>query len=334
MKIRRIAALATFLVPTLAFCQTVLNVSSWVPPTHSLSLAQKEWCALLEQETKKGVKCNILAKAVAAPAGTFDAVRDGLADVSFAVDGYLPGRFVFTQIADFPFTGKDAETTSAAYQHIYTKYFAPLDEHRGVKVLGVFTHGPGVLYNTKKPVTNNAELASLKLRIPGGVISEMAKAAGWNVTLKPATEAYELMSTGVLDGTFITVEAIKSLNLNMVKHATMFSGGAFNTSIAFIMNPVKYNALSAEHKAAVDKLAGDKASRIFARGYDRADQAGYDYIKSNNVQVVQASPAFVSEIKEKSRSVEDNWIAAAESKGLKNARAVLDEFRAEASKVK
>ena len=33
-------------------------------------------------------------------------------------------------------------------------------------------------------------------------------------------------------------------------------------------------------------------------------------------------------------ALEDKWVAAAEAKGLKNARAVLDEFRAETQKLK
>lgn len=324
-----IAALAG--APLLANGQVVLNASAWVPPTHALSVAQKEWCDALEKETKGGMKCNILPKAVAAPLGTFDAVRDGLADVSFSVDGYSPGRFVFTQMAELPFAGRNAEVSSVAYQKIYSKYFAPLGEHRGVKVLGVYTN-PGQIFNTRRPVTNNTELSSLKMRIPGGTTAEMAKALGWNVALKPATEAYELMSTGVLDGTFITVEAIKSLNLTPVKYATLVPGGAFNSTQAFIMNPAKYNSLSPEHKAAVDKLSGEFVARLFARGYDRADQIGLEHLKATNIPIVNASPAFVAEMKEKLRPVEAKWAEAAEARGLKNARAVLEEFRAETAK--
>ncbi len=331
MKVRFAILAALTGAPLLAGAQVVLNASAWVPATHALSVAQKDWCEALEKETRGGVKCNILPKAVAAPLGTFDAVRDGLADISFASDGYLPNRFVFTQMAEFPFLGKNAEATSVAYLRIYNKYFAPLGEHRGVKVLGVYSN-PGHIFNTKKPVHTNADLASLKMRIPGGTTAEMAKVLGWNVTLKPATEAYELMSSGVLDGTFITIEAIKSLNLTPVKHATLVPGGTYHSSQAFIMNQAKYNALSAEHKAAVDKLSGEFATRLFARGYDKNDEIGLAHMKATGVAIVDASPAFVAEIKAKIQPIEAKWIEAAEARGLKNAKAVLEEFRADAAK--
>ena len=48
--IRLIAALCAT-VPALASAQLVLTASSWVPPSHTLTETQKEWCQLLEQRT-------------------------------------------------------------------------------------------------------------------------------------------------------------------------------------------------------------------------------------------------------------------------------------------
>ncbi|MEO6626139.1 MAG: ABC transporter substrate-binding protein, partial [Burkholderiaceae bacterium] len=91
------AAAAAALFAGMAQGQTVLTASSWVPPTHALSVAQKEWCDLLEKNTSGKMKCNILPRAVSGSQGTLDAVKNGLADISFTVHGYTPGRFVLTQ---------------------------------------------------------------------------------------------------------------------------------------------------------------------------------------------------------------------------------------------
>jgi TRAP-type C4-dicarboxylate transport system substrate-binding protein len=317
-----------------AAAQTVFTVSSWVPPAHTLSVAQKEWCELLEKNTTGKMKCNILPKAVSAPPGTFDAVRDGLVDISYTVDGYTPGRFVFTQLAEFPFLGDNSEATSVAYQRLYNKHFAPLGEHRGVKVLGVFTHGPGVIFNTKQPVNSAADVAKLKVRVGGGNINELSKLMGWNTTLKPAPESYELLSTGVMDATFFPAESIKSFKLNMVKHATTFPGGLYNTSFVFMMNQEKYNKLSAEEKKAVDAVSGEVAARIFGKGWDRVDNEGWAVMKDQGVAVVKANDAFIKEVQAKQGALEDKWAAAAEAKGLKNPKGVLAEFRSEIQKLK
>jgi TRAP-type C4-dicarboxylate transport system substrate-binding protein len=329
------AAAALFAASGAAQAQTVFTASSWVPPTHTLSVTQKEWCDALDKESAGRMKCNILPKGVSAPPGTFDAVRDGLADLSFTVDGYTPGRFVMTQVAEFPFLGDSSVATSLAYQRIYSKYFAPLGEHKGVKALAVFTHGPGTVFNSKKPVTSAAEAATMKWRIGGGNINELTKAMGWNTTLKPATEAFELLSTGVMDGTLFPDESIASFKLSMIKHATSFPGGLYNTSFVFMMNQAKYDALSAQDKAVIDKLSGERAARMFGEGWDKVDAASREGAqKAQGVQRIKADAAFIKAVEDKQDYLETRWAAAAQVKGLKDPKAVLAEFRAEAKKAK
>lgn len=337
MKSRTLAAFAltsTLLISGLASSQTVFTVSSWLPPSHTLSTSQKTWCDMLEKESTGRMKCNILPKGVVAAPGTFDAVRDGLADISYTVDGYTPGRFINTQVAEFPFLGSNAVATSVAYQRIYSKHFAPLGEHRGVKVLAVFTHGPGVIFNSKKPVTSAAEAASLKFRIGGGNINELSKAMGWNTTLKAAPESFELLSTGVMDGTFFPDESIASFKLSMIKHATDFPGGLYNTSFVFMMNPAKYNALSAQDKGVVDKLSGEPAARLFGEGWDKVDAASRELQRGQGVARITADKAFVKAVMDKQDYLETKWAASAQVKGLQNPKGVLGEFRAEIAKVK
>ena len=64
---------------------------------------------------------------------TLDAVRNCLADLSFTVHGYTPGRFVLTQMAEFAFLGDSSEANSVAFQRIYAKYPAFAEEHKGIK---------------------------------------------------------------------------------------------------------------------------------------------------------------------------------------------------------
>ncbi len=316
---------------TTATAQTVLTVSSWVPPSHTISESQKEWCELLQTKSGGKVKCNILPRGVAAPPGTYDAVRNGLADVSFIVHTYTPGRFVTTQIGEQPFLGESAAATSVAFQRIYAKTPAMAEEHKGVKVLSVFTHGPGVVFNTKRPITKLDEFSGLKFRIGGGgMLSDIARVLGMNVTSKPATESYELMSTGVLDGTVLTTESIDSMKLDkVVRYVTTFPGGLYNSTFAFIMNPGAYERLPPEGKKAVDELSGEPAAQMFGRGFDKADRRGAAAIQAAGLQVTKADAQFVAAVREKTTPLIDAWVTAAEARGAKDARQLLKEFRAD-----
>ena len=313
-----------------AQAQTVLTVSSWLPPAHILSETQKEWCAQLEQKTAGKAKCNVLPRAVAAPPGTFDAVRNGLADMSYTVQGYTPGRFVTTQMAEVPFLGNSSESVSAAFQRMYNKYPAIAAEHQGVKVLAVFTHGPGIVFNTKRTIAKADDLAGLKFRVGGGMVNEISKALGMNVTLKPAPESYELLSTGVMDGTLFPAESIESFKIDkVIKHATAFPGGLYNTAFVFLMNQATYDKLPADVKKAVDELSGEYAARMFGRGWDKVDRRGMAFMQAAGVQFTQADAAFVKAVQDKTAAVEERWATAAQAKGLKDAKKVLAELRAE-----
>ena len=326
-------ALVTAAAAGPAAAQTVLAASTWVPPTHILSEVQKDWCAQLDAKTAGKLRCNILPRAVSAPPGTFDAVRNGLADVSFTVHGYTPGRFVTTQIAEFPFIGNTAEAVSVAYQRLYQQQAAMADEHKGVKVLAVFTHGPGAVFNTKRPVVKMDDLLGLKWRVGGGMVNEIGKTLGMNVTLKPSTENYELLSTGVMDGTLFPAESVEAFKIEkIVRYGTLFPGGLYNTSFVFMMNQAKYDGLPPELKKAVDAISGESLARQFGRGWDKADRRGMAFMQANGVTFAKADAAFVDAIRQRTAPLESTWVKAAEAKGVKNAAKLLADFRADIAK--
>ena len=323
---------------TLAFtsqvsAQTVLTVSSWLPPTHALSLAQKDWCDLLEKNTTGKVKCNILPRGVTAAPGTYDAVKNGLADLSYTVHGYTPGRFLYTQMAEFPFLGDTSEPISVAFNRVAMKNPQFQAEHQGVKVISFFTHGPGIVFNTKKPITKVDDMAGLKFRVGGGMVNETSKSLGMNVTLKPAPDSYELLSGGVMDGTLFPAESTESFKIDkLIKYATTFPGGLYNTSFVFMMNPAKYDKLAADEKKAVDAISGEVAARMFGRGWDKVDFRALALMQANGVVITKADAKFVADVKSKTAGLEVKWVKDAEAKGLSNAAKVLADFRTEIAK--
>jgi TRAP-type C4-dicarboxylate transport system substrate-binding protein len=313
--------------------QTIITASTWLQPTHAMSLAQKEWCDLLEKNTSGKMKCNILPRAVANPPGTYDAVKNGLADISFTVHGYTPGRFTLTQMAEFSFLGDAAEPLSVAFDKVARKHPQFLQEHQGVHVIALFTHGPGMLMNTKRPVTKMDDLQGLKWRVGGGYVNDMTKALGMNATLKPAPENYELLSSGVMDGTLLPAESSESFKIDkLIKYVTTFPGGLYNTSFVMLMNQGRYDKLTADEKKAVDAISGEVAARILGRQWDKADRRAFALMQANNVHITKADAKFVADVKAKTTPLEANWAKNAEAKGLKDAAKVLAEFRAEIAK--
>ncbi|WP_346909794.1 TRAP transporter substrate-binding protein [uncultured Roseibium sp.] len=317
-----------------ASAETTLTLSSWLPPKHPIVENMiVPWAAEVEKATNGNVKVKILPKAMGKPPAHFDIAKDGLADLSYGVHGYQPGRFLMTKAVEMPFLGDSATASSVAYWRIYKKYLEQFDEHKGTVVLGVFTHGPGEMFNAVRPVEKLSDLDGLKIRVGGGVVNEVTQALGVTSLLKPASSSYELMSNGVADGVFFPKESIASFKLSkLVRHATMVPGGLYNTSFFLVMNPASFDKLSKEDQDAIMSVSGENFARIAGKGWDDADKAGVDTMNADGVAIITASDDLVAAIKEKTDPIEAAWIAEVKEKGLDGAQVMAD-LRAEIAKV-
>src|SRR5215470_2826470 len=76
---------------------------------------------------------------------------DVVVGLSFVTASYTPARHILPLLPELPGSGDTALVNSVAYSRIHWKYFQKVGEYKGVKLLGVFTHGPGQMF-TKKPV--------------------------------------------------------------------------------------------------------------------------------------------------------------------------------------
>ncbi|MEY3610618.1 MAG: hypothetical protein RJB14_340 [Pseudomonadota bacterium] len=325
-------ALSMSFIP--ASAQTVLTMSSWVGPNHPLTRdVLGGWAAAVEKATNGRVKMQMLAKHPVAAPGTFDGVRDGVMDVSYVTASYTPARHPLPLLAELPGSGGTAEINSVAFSRIHWKHLHKAGEYKGVKLLGVFTHGPGQMFLVKKPVNSVNDIAGMKIRSGGGISEASAKALGASPLVKPAPESYEILASGVADGTFFPSESIKSFNLDkVVKHATIFPGGFYSSAFGFFMNEDKWNKLSKQDQDAIMSVSGEALARMAGKAWDAADKVGMDALKAAGVNIQQASPAFIADVRKRTEPLANNWIQSANAKGLDGAK-VLAEFREELKRV-
>lgn len=326
--------LAGALISAPAQSETTLTMSSWLPPSHIITKdMMMGWAKQVESATQGRVKVRLLPKAVTSPPGTFDAVRDGLADVSLSVHGYTPGRFPMTKMAEFPFLGDSAEAISVAYWRTYMKHMAKLDEHKGLVLLGLMTHGPGQIYMTKQKVTSLSDLANQKIRVGGGVVVDITKAIGAVPLLKPASETYEVLKSGIADGIFFPKDSVPAFKLvPLINHMTVVPGGLYNVSFGLWMNEAKFKGLSKADQDAIMKVSGENYARMAGKVWDREDAAGLKLMQEGSIIVRTASPELVAEIKAKTDPLEKAWYDQAKAKGI-DGPAVMAEFRAEIQKL-
>ena len=138
------------------------------------------------------------------------------------------------------------------------------------------------MFNTKRPINKVDDLAGMKIRSGGGISEQMARALGASAFVKPAPESYELLSSGVADGTFFPLESISSFKLDtIVKYATLFPGGFYSSAFGFFMNEDKWNKLSKQDQDAIMSVSGETLARLAGKVWDATDRAALEDLKKN-----------------------------------------------------
>jgi len=309
-----------------ATAQTKLVFGSWAPPTHHINADVLPTLGKWIQEATKGRVSFEIKFDLAPPPGQFDAVRDGVQDVAWIFHGYNPGKFVATQVMELPLLGAGAEAGSIAYWRTYEKYLAKADEHKGVMVIGLMTHGTGVI-QSQRPIKSWADLKGMKVRLPGGIASRVGEAFGAVAVTVPAPKVYETLSSKVAEAVFMPPETQKSFRLaEVTKYVLRVPGNLYDGSFAFILNPKKFEAMSKEDQAAVQAVFGEKLSAYAGSRWAAADKSGYDAAKAAGNEVTDATPAMIEELKKVGAQLEADWIKRASGKGYDPA-AALKELR-------
>ncbi len=259
-----------------ASADTVLTVANWLPPSHPLvaevivPMTQK-----IAEATHGQVTATILPAPLGPPAAHFDFAVNGVTDITFGVQGYNPGRFKTTNLVELPFLGESAEAISVAYWRVWQKYLQPAGEYDQVKVLGVFSHGPGEIFLKSGDPGVTSILQNKKIRVGGGIVHKVVAALGAVPVEGPSSKAYELLSQGVADGITFPYESVAYFKLiPQLKTAISVPGGLFNTSFYVVMNKAKWDSLTPEQQAQIDSVTGEALARMAGQMWDRADARG------------------------------------------------------------
>ena len=333
-KLTTLLASATLAVSgTIAFAADyTLTISSWAPPTHGINA--KMWPKFVEmvEEATDGKVTAELKLGIAPPPAQMDLIMDGAADASIIFHGYQPGRFVTTKLIELPGYEGSAEDASVAYWRVYDEHLKAADEHRGVKVIAVHTHGPAQLHSST-PVTSLDEVSGLKVRIPGGVGGDVGTALGATGIQVPAPKVYETLASKAADGVVMPFEGRKGFKLTEVaQNVFEMPGGLYRGSFAFIMNEDTFADLPADlQKALEDNVFGEPLSREIGKIWDEIDTIGRETTQATEGNAINAaSDADLEKFSAIAEDIRGKVIAEVDATGV-DAQAAYDMINSELS---
>lgn len=328
---RKFLLLSTLLLSFTAAVQaeTIMRVGTWLPPSHPQNtVVFPQWGKWIEEATEGRVKLK-LEYDLGHPKKLFQLAEDGVIDAGWSFHGFVPGRFNATQVVELPLLGVGPEAASVAFWQVYNSYFLELDEHAGVELAALFTHGPGQMH-LKQPVTSLADLENRKIRIGGGIQAEIGKRLEITPVSAPGSKVYEMMQQGVVDGVFIPALEQKGMRLHEVApYLVSLPGGMYLGSFAIFFSPDFLDSLSDEDREAILAVSGEKLSALAGRAWGEADEAGYAEAEKRGVNVLRVGvdDPLYKEYEARVQGMDSEWVDRMTKRGVDNAGTALEALR-------
>ena len=303
----------------------VLTMSSWVPPTHFIHTdVLVPFTEKVAEVTEGRVTVTILPAPLASPPQHWELARNGVADITWGNFTYEPERFVSVWFAEFPNAGTDGEAQSRALWRTFETYLQDNAAFDGVKLLGVGTLGGGQLHHANTDMSSPEDVANQKFRMGGPIQEQLLTAMGSVPVAAPATKAYEMLESGVVDGSLNSLESIVNFRLEeSLTHHTIFPNGFYDATFFVAMNGAKWEGLSDADKAAINGIVGEELSANWGANFASQNAAAYQALAAEGHSIVEASPALVSAVDAIYDSMVTEWVEAAKAAGVADPEAML-----------
>jgi len=284
------------------------------------------WADKLEKDSGGRIAPKVFPGAQLGPPPIYyDAARTGQLEVAWFLSGGTPGRFPLTELINLPYLVGSAEIGTKVLndRELRSKYLDA--EHKGVKLLVLFTHQPGQIHTTKKAIKSIDDMKGLRLRFSSPTIRDYVAALGGTPVGVPPTEITEQLQKGTLDGTFIDYggAGIAFKMGGTVKYvAEVYS---YVASFGMAMNPGFYEKLPADLKKLVDdSMVGVEAA--IGQGWDSIDGPGKKALVDGGAEIIRLSPQETARFRKVGEEVAEAKVKELEAKGLP-ARAVYNMMR-------
>jgi TRAP-type C4-dicarboxylate transport system substrate-binding protein len=291
----------------------MLKLSSWVPAQHALNPALQAWGESLKKASGGTLNATLFPSEQLGKAfDHYDMARDGIADFSYVNPGYQPGRFPIFAATSLPFMITNAKAGSAAIDAWYRAYAAK--EMKEVHFCFAFAHDPGALHSRKK-VVSPADIKGMKVRPATATVGQVITMLGGTNVQASAPESRDMLERGVADAITFPWGSLTLFGIDKVVKYHM-DVPLYVTPFVWVMNKDKYNALSANQKAAVDSHCTSEWAEKVGSAWADFEIAGHNKLAADSSrEVYKLTPEQVAAWKQAVAPAEKQWAEDVKKRG-------------------
>jgi len=262
------AALAAFCAPVSA--QTVLKVHSFSSPqAPDQALHLFPWAEKVNKAAGGKLKVEVYASMQLGgkPADLPQQLEDGVVDAIFHLPGFSPGRFPGMEGTELPFSnvGVSAGQSPAVFE--WANRWLAASDFKGIRILAIHATDASILHTREKPIRTLEDFKGVKLRVPGRIVGEAAKALGATPVGIPLPGVYEALSRGQVDGMFINWAIMPSYRFHEVTKNHMETP-VYQSPLMTLMSQRSYDKLSPDLKKAIDDSSGLEYTKHIGKVWD------------------------------------------------------------------
>jgi TRAP-type C4-dicarboxylate transport system substrate-binding protein len=294
-----------------------LRLSTMVPPVHVIYREiLTPWAADVAKATNGAVKVTLYPSMQLGgkPPELFRQTVDGVTDFCFTLPGYTSPAFPRVGIIELPGLKEDGIAATNMMWDLLDPYLLP--EFAGTKVIALWGAEDAGLMMRGKAIRSMDELKGLRMRSPSAAQAKQLQYMGAVPIAAPITEVYPGLERGTMDGAMVPFTTILDFRLGEVAKGFTISGPIFGRSVFLVaMNKKKYDGLSADARAALDRLSGRQLSLRATEVYIKRAAQAVESV-TGKADVVTLSPAEQQRISKTLRPIIDEWVKEMEPKGI------------------
>ncbi|WP_415920136.1 C4-dicarboxylate TRAP transporter substrate-binding protein [Tateyamaria sp. SN6-1] len=295
---------------------TEWNVSVW-GKRRAFTEHVEKLAELVSEKTNGEFTMNISYGGLSKNRENLDGISIGAFEMAQFCAGYHRDKNRVITVLELPFLGvENLEQEVAVSAAVYAHPAAAEEMAQwNAKLLMTSPMPQYNLVGTGDPKTSLADFDGMRVRATGGIGNAFA-AVGGVPTSVTATEAYQAMESGVVDTVAFAQHA--HLSFGTINQAEWWTAnlnpGTVNCPV--VVNIDAYDALSDEHKAALDSSVSEAIDHYLAN-YAELLERWDSVLEEKGVQKVEIDDAVIAEFRSAAADpIRDAWIADMEAQGL------------------
>lgn len=293
-----------------AYADDHLKWSVFTPDTEvTFRTVMKPYAETVQKETNNAVIFDMFPNGALGrnPGQQPQMALDGVADISWIVPSYTPGRFPDTEVFELPGQFRDLKDGTDVATRMHAR--GVFNDYKDFVILGFFCTAPYSIH-TNFPVTTVADLRGKTIRASSANESAAIRALGAVPIGMPVTEIPEAISRRTISGTTSHMSPFFDFGLDRVTNNHFFIGLGV-VPLLIVMNRKKFEALPKDVQAVMLKHAGQSLADTWSASITAYNNEMLAKLKADPKQrIVIPSAAELAAAQAAFTPMRDAWVAA------------------------